>query len=69
MKVINLREQLAVDAPPEWAQLPKIAAQRPPYGAGDVELKRLKNTDICAWFARSGLVWERWSDLFLVKGE
>lgn len=68
MKVINLGELIGVDAPPEWEHLPKIAGHRPSKFEGAAVLKRLKGTDICAWFTRSGLVWVRRSDLFLVKG-
>ena len=66
MKAINLREQILTDAPEEWAKLPDIASQRPPLSAGEVELMRLGDTPVCAWYARVGLVWERWGDLFLM---
>ena len=63
MRVIKLDY---ADAPPEWAALPDIAAHKPLQG--EIVLKRLGNTDVCAWFARSGMVWVRRSDLFLVDG-
>lgn len=55
------------DAPPEWEKIPEITANKPFLKVTEVVLKRLEGTNVCAWFVRSGLVWARRSDLFLVQ--
>ena len=66
MKAKNLNNLIVRAAPAAWKELPEIKKARP--GVVQV-LLQLTDTNICAWYNRRGLVWERQSDLFIVEEE